>query len=95
MGIVATRFYAIVLIISVTVLAFYSSLTVHVVTVTTSYPSRDTFEHLYQIYPLTLTCPCSQIAIPQEKMVDILSPRFHQVRNRILENKWLSQVYKA
>lgn len=83
MGIVATRYYIVVLLISVIVLAFYSSLSVRVITVAVSNPSRDTFERLHKTYPLTLTCPCSQIAIPQEKMVDISLPRFHQVRNRI------------
>lgn len=83
-GIYATRAYLTILTAFVVILTFYSSLTVHQLSFIVSNPSQATFERLYNSYSLTLTCPCSQVAIPQGQMV-VLSPvLYHQVRIIVL-----------
>jgi hypothetical protein len=80
LGTRATTVYIILLVVSVIILAFYSSITVHIKSVTVSMPSVATFERLYELYPLTLICPCSQVAVPHNKMITFSQPRFHQVK---------------
>jgi hypothetical protein len=81
----ATRVYIILVATSVIILAFYSSVTVHTLTVLVLAPSLDTFERLQNDYSSTLVCPCSELAIPNGKMITISSPRYHQVRTMILK----------
>lgn len=78
-GIIVTRTYIASVTMCVMILTFYFWLNVHTLTFTISHPSRATFESLHDTYPLTLTCPCSQVAIPQSHMANVSALRFHEV----------------
>ncbi|CAF1630804.1 unnamed protein product [Adineta ricciae] len=93
-GIHATRVHLTLVVISVMVLAFYSSLTVHTRTVTVLSPSSTTFEGLYNNYPVTLSCPCSQVSIPNSEMITISTPRYHQIcTSMFLEPVWFDGYF--
>lgn len=79
MAIQSTRIYIVVLTTGIVVIAFYSSLTNYSRSIEISNPSRAIFEHLHSLYPLTLTCACTQLAMPQKQILTIMPPRFHQV----------------
>lgn len=81
LGIRATRVYVTLVALSVIILAFYSSLTIYTQSISVSKPSLVTFERLYDAYSLTLTCPCSDVAVPHGKMVKMSPPTYHQVRS--------------
>ena len=86
-GIYTTYIYAILLIISVAILAFYSLLIVQTHSVTISTPSLSTFETLHNAYSETLDCPCSQLAIPHTKIYNFSDPVYHPVRTSYLNSK--------
>ena len=67
--------------LSLIILTFYSSLTISTRSITMSKPSIDQFDDLYSKY--SLTCPCSQIAIPNHEIITVSSPRYHQVIEKI------------
>ncbi|CAF4625570.1 unnamed protein product, partial [Rotaria sp. Silwood2] len=73
-----TRVYVILLATGVSILTFYSLLTVHNLAITVTKPSLDTFERLYSAYPLSVSCPCSKVAIPLREMVITSPVRYHQ-----------------
>ena len=83
LGIRATRVYVILLVISLIVMTFYSSLTVYTRFITVPTPSRVTFEQLQSLNQLTLTCRCTQVVMPHERIMDISYPQYHQVRKRL------------
>lgn len=88
-GIFATRVYVVVLTVSIIILTFYSSLTVHNLSFTVMKPSLATFERLQKAYSFSLSCPCSQVAIPQGNMFTSSPVRYHQVRIVILQKTYL------
>lgn len=79
MAIQTTRIYIVVLTTGIVVIAFYSSLTDYKRSIEVSNPSRAIFEHLHSLYLLTLTCACTQLAMPQKQILNVMPPRFHQV----------------
>ena len=79
MAIQTTRIYIVVLTTGIFVIAFYSSLADYKRSIEVSNPSRTIFEHLHSLYLLTLTCACTQLAMPQKQILTIIPPRFHQV----------------
>lgn len=87
LGIRATRVHLALLALSVIILTFYSSLTIRTVSVTVFKPSLRDFEHLYDAHSLTLTCPCSQVAVPHDKMIITTPPIYHQVRCMTLKRR--------
>ncbi|UJR34695.1 hypothetical protein I4U23_027472 [Adineta vaga] len=93
-GIRATRVHVVLVIMSVIILAFYSSLTVHTRTVTVLAPSSNTFERLHNDYSVTLSCPCSQVSTPNAEMITISSPRYHQIcTSMFLEPVWFDGYF--
>lgn len=80
LGVRATRVHITLLACSIIILAFYSSLTLRTRSISVSQPSITTFERLDRAYSLTLTCLCSQVAIPHKKMLITSPARYHQVR---------------
>lgn len=80
LGIYATRVYVIVLVLIITILTLYMSITPHTSYITVVNPSVTTFEKLQAQYSNTLSCPCSDVQIPNSDMILVSDPRFHQVR---------------
>ena len=60
------------------------------VTVTVPRPSLDDYNTSHALYPNTLKCPCSTMAIPYQKFIS-LSPTLHQVcSSDFVSECWLS-----
>ncbi|CAF1361513.1 unnamed protein product [Rotaria magnacalcarata] len=78
-GIHATRAYVLLLTACVVILTFYFWITVHTLTIVIAFPSRATFERLHDSYSLTFTCPCSQVAIPKDQIINASSLRLHAI----------------
>lgn len=75
-----TQIYLVLLISSLSVLLFYSSIIVRTVTKRHDHPSIKDYEHLFSIYENNLECPCTKIAIPYYTFVHQLKVKsFHQV----------------
>ena len=73
----ATRLYIVLLLGSIIVLTFYSSLTYNTETVIVQQPSLNTFLALESSTKQGLSCPCKQISILHSSMISF-SPEFHQ-----------------
>jgi hypothetical protein len=86
----ATRICLFLLLIGVAILTIYSSVTTHSISVTVNNPSRSQFEYLFEKYPLTLSCPCTDLSTPYSTIINI-QPRYHQIctSDFIQEDKWL------
>lgn len=80
LSIQATRAYLVTLATSGIIVGFYSSISVYTRSVAVLKPSLTTFENLQSLYPFTLTCRCTQVAILHYQMITVKSPRYHQVR---------------
>lgn len=77
-GTIATRFYILILITILVIIAFYTSINNHTELVTISFLSQSIFEQLSEQYSQTLVCPCTQITMARKEFIDI-QPIFHQV----------------
>ncbi|CAF1538405.1 unnamed protein product, partial [Adineta ricciae] len=75
-----TRVYIILFIISLAILVFYKSIIERTRTIITINPNITDYEQLLELYLDNVNCPCTQIAIPYEKIVTKLNvTSFHQV----------------
>lgn len=66
------------MVISICVLIFYASVSVHTRHETITRPTQAAYEAVYRKYPDTLEYPCTRITIPYEDFMDA-TPYFHQV----------------
>ncbi len=73
----ATRIYLVLLIGSISIFIFYSSLTYNTETISVPQPMLDTFRALQSNNKQDLSCPCKQISIPQSSLISF-SPEFHE-----------------
>ncbi|CAF1234057.1 unnamed protein product [Adineta ricciae] len=76
---IATGFYIVFFIISIVIILFsvgFSSKSYHK---TVSYPNISTYEKLQSQYFSTMTCPCSQIAIPYSKFLSVRPSAYHEI----------------
>ena len=72
--------YLLVLITCLAILLFYSSIIERSGTQTVQFPSSNDYEHLLDLYPDSVNCPCTRIAIPYgEFMTQLRVTSFHQV----------------
>ncbi|CAF2169519.1 unnamed protein product [Rotaria magnacalcarata] len=77
-GIISTRIYIILLCLFFTVLIIFNGLRTQLQNVSIQNPSQIIFEDLQKSYPITLQCPCSEIAISFDSFLS-LSPTYHPV----------------
>lgn len=75
----ATRFYMILLSISVVIVAVFGSIDQKTVSEILPFPSLEMYEQLQVKYPNTLSCTCQQISILYKTFVSV-TPKIHQVR---------------
>jgi hypothetical protein len=75
----ATRLHFVSLLIGVSILVLYTIIQSHTVTDTFQKPSYNFYNRLIQKYGDKLNCPCSSIASPYDKFVNI-EAIFHEVR---------------
>ncbi|CAF1458347.1 unnamed protein product [Adineta steineri] len=57
--------------------------------ITVSNPSLDTYEQLYNDYPTTLYCPCSQISIPNKVFLNVTFVLHQVCSSDLVSLEWL------
>ena len=77
----ATRFYMIIFCLAMIIILIFTSFQIQNYTVTISSPSESEFELLNVQYLSTISCPCSQIAIPYSTFLSVKVLAYHQVRS--------------
>ena len=75
----ATRYYIILLLLSITIVLLFNSLRMQIRSVTISSPTESIFDHLKTEYSSTLSCPCSDIALTYSTFLSVRLPVYHQV----------------
>ena len=91
---IATRVYIALLIITLCVLIFYTSLTVKLFTETVINPSESTYSQLQSSYSSSLRCQCSQMSIDYKKFVSI-ETIFHPVcSSDLVSSSWIDLLYE-
>ncbi|UJR29415.1 hypothetical protein I4U23_010627 [Adineta vaga] len=89
----ASRVYLILLIFAIVIITLSIGLSQQTQSFTIQSPTVDQFEYLYSQYSTTLTCPCTQIAIPFKKFLD-LSPMMHQIcSSQFVLSNWSTILY--
>ena len=88
-----TRFYLIILLITLIILILYTSLNQISVTNTIQLTSQNQYENLKIKYPNTLNCPCNYISIEYEKFIQI-NPLYHQIcSSSFIDQEWINYLY--
>jgi hypothetical protein len=79
-GIIATRIYFLLIILSTTIIIIYTSVKMHIQYTIISELSLEKFEHLQSNsrYVSTLEYPCRHISIPYGQFISV-APEFHQL----------------
>lgn len=90
-GIYSTRVYLLLLVIGVTVLTIYFSMTSHVFTHSITRPTLEQYEDLYRNYSTTLNCPCERISVNYSSIMTLI-PRYHQICTSgfVRNEQWLN-----
>ncbi|CAF4109656.1 unnamed protein product, partial [Adineta steineri] len=90
---ISTKLFIVLLISSLAILLFYTSLIDVTQTVNIREPTFAKYSQLYSAYPQTLTCPCTKISINYNTFLQ-LQYTFHQVCNSIFVNKdWIDYLF--
>lgn len=86
---IANRVYIVLLIVILSVLIFYKSLTEEMFTETVTNPSESIYFQLQSAYPSSLRCQCSQMSINSEKFLSI-QPILHPVcSSDLVSSGWI------
>ncbi|CAF1269244.1 unnamed protein product [Adineta ricciae] len=75
----ATRFYLIIFCLSMIIILVFISFSTQVHSETVSSPRESTFELLKIQYSSTISCPCSQVAIPYSQFLFVNVSAYHQI----------------
>ena len=90
---IATRLFIVLMIIALSVLVLYSSLTIITQTVTVEEPTVNVYNEFQVKHSQTLVCPCTQIAIDYEQFISF-HPTFHQIcSSDFIGARWISYLY--
>ncbi|CAF1354815.1 unnamed protein product [Adineta steineri] len=94
-GIVSTRLYSILVIISLITLITYTSLSNRIENKTVILPSQSIYENLQKKYADSLQCSCTQVSIPYGNFVQT-SPLFHQVcSSNFISQQWINFIFQT
>ncbi len=78
------------ILVSVVILVTIASMSLEIRTINEQNPSLTKYNHLQDLYPNALKCPCLNVANPYRNFT-LLSPLFHQVCSSIFVSEfWLS-----
>ena len=75
----ATRFYILLLYLSMTVVLLFNGLRTQTHSITISSPTEPMFDHLQTHHSSSLSCPCSHVALSYSTFLSIESPIYHQI----------------
>ncbi|CAF1155959.1 unnamed protein product [Adineta ricciae] len=88
---ISTRLFIVTFISSLVILLLYTSLATVTEVATVPTPTLDQYNDLYDKYSETLSCPCSQISIPNKQLMTI-NYTLHQVcSSSFISNDWIDQ----
>lgn len=75
----STRIYIVLLSITFIILLTYTTIVEQTSTITVKSPTQKHIEHLFDQYPESIHCPCTNVAIPYDTFtqMDVI---YHQVR---------------
>ncbi|UJR08063.1 hypothetical protein I4U23_012340 [Adineta vaga] len=86
-----TRIYLLFLSISLIILILFNMIKTPLTTFTVNSPTLSQFLQLYQQYPLTLNCPCSQNTIKYSQVISLLEPQFHEIcSSKFISSEWIN-----
>ncbi|CAF3727584.1 unnamed protein product [Adineta steineri] len=91
-GVLATRLYIILLLISICIIILFSYSSNQVFNEIIINPSEQEYGKLEEKYSLTLTCPCTQISIPYEDLITI-EVKYHQICTSDFIQPWWYQSF--
>ena len=93
--ILTTRLFLVLFISSLSILIFYTTISVQSITETIKQPNLATYTRLEKKYPETLQCSCGQIAIPYGAFYRA-TPFFHQVcTSNFVSQLWIDHIFRA
>ncbi|CAF1193178.1 unnamed protein product [Adineta ricciae] len=92
----STRVYLVSMAVGLSVLIFYTSISIQTRSITVDKPSLGIYEQLYRRYPATLICPCTYLSIPYSLIIH-LQPHYHQVCSSdfVRDDKWFLYFVKS
>ena len=86
---ISTRLFIFLLILALTILLSYTSLTTVTKTISVHKPSLTEYSQLYSKHSQSLICPCTQISVSYEKFIHV-EYTLHQVCNSIyVTDDWI------
>ncbi|CAF1232058.1 unnamed protein product [Adineta ricciae] len=92
---IITRIFIVCLGTSLIIFSFYTFLSIQTKAITIPNPSRTDYEYLSELYPDTLQCSCSQIAISYSSFMKMVHT-FHQLcSSRLTSSDWYNRLYKS
>ncbi|CAF1118796.1 unnamed protein product [Adineta ricciae] len=84
-----TQVYVICMIVTIIIVPTFISLRSETIYVTITSPSARSFLRLYQEYPRSLHCPCSQTTFDQQLIIDI-QPEYHPIcSSHFISSEWI------
>lgn len=94
LGQITTRIYLILLLVSIFILAVYTSLTQETIIVIDKSLTISKYLKLFNQYSQTLQCPCNHITVKYEKFITQYKPQYHSICSSdfILSN-WSDSMY--
>jgi hypothetical protein len=92
-ALISTRFYIILLTITIINLITYASLIVQTQTVMIQKPPETIYTNLLKKYPNSLSCPCEHIAIDYKDLINI-SIKYHPVcESQFISDAWIHHLF--
>ena len=89
---ISTRLFIVLLILLLSILLGYTSLTHVIKTKDVSVPTLSQYVYLYSKYPQTLTCPCTKISIEYGRFLRV-KYTLHQVCSSIfMSDQWIAYL---
>ncbi|CAF1245561.1 unnamed protein product [Adineta steineri] len=74
-----TRIYLTLVFICLLILVIYTMITKEIITITIKSPSILKYSELYNQYPSTFQCSCSNIAIKYNRFIQQIDPEYHSI----------------
>ena len=89
----ASRIYLVLFMISIAIISFFVGLSQQTHSITVHSPTETQFEYLYSQYSTALKCPCSKVAIPYEKFLNV-SPSMHLLCfSEFVSSNWSTTLF--
>ena len=91
--VLVTRVFLLLLAITFSTLGVFICLNARHNAVTVSRPSMDTYSSLQNKYPQTLSCTCSQIAVPYARFLLIQATQHPVCSSALVSSKWIGSLF--